>query len=183
MLASSDIVEATATAIEAADIAQLVVDPVFVSKHGNALLESEAVEALKTKLFPLATVITPNLHEAAALTGLGIETKADMLTAARALHAMGPGAVLVKGGHAEGDDAVDLLWDGTEAFELNGPRYDTRDTHGTGCALSAAIAARLAHGDNLRAAVVFAKEFISGAIKHSLRLGGGFGPVNPGWRL
>ena len=183
MLASSNIVEAVAKAIEANAIDKLVVDPVFVSKHRDKLLADEAVSALKTRLFPLASVITPNLYEAGGLVGYEVETLADMKRAARDLHALGPRAVLVKGGHLAGDRAIDVLFDGDEMAELDAPRYDTEDTHGTGCAISAAITARLAHGDELPAAVAFAKDFISGAIERSLRIGKGYGPVNPGWNL
>lgn len=183
MLASGPIVEGVAKAIEAHDIARLVVDPVFISKSGDRLLAEDAVEALRSRLFPLATIITPNLHEAGALLGDEITTLDEMKEAARRLHELGPDAVLVKGGHLERDDAVDVLWDGRELRELTAPRYDTKDTHGTGCCLAAAITAHLARGDDLYRAVRAGKEFVSGAIRSGLRLGQGFGPVNPGWRL
>ncbi len=183
MLASAEIVEAVAKAIEANRIDKVVVDPVFVSKHRDKLLADDAVGALRTRLFPLATVITPNLYETSALVGRDVSSLGDMQRAAGELHALGPRAVLVKGGHRPGNRAVDVLYDGDEMIELDGPRFDTDDTHGTGCAISAAITARLAHGDDLVAAVRFAKEFTSGAIERSLRLGRGYGPVNPGWRL
>ena len=183
MLATAPIVEAVAKAVEANAIDKLVVDPVFVSKHRDKLLADDAVDALRTRLFPLAAVITPNLYEAGALVGREVETLDEMKRVAEDLHRLGPRAVLVKGGHLPGDRATDVLFDGGEMIELDGPRYDTEDTHGTGCAISAAITARLAHGDALPDAVSFAKEFIGGAIRHSLRLGRGYGPVNPGWRL
>jgi hydroxymethylpyrimidine/phosphomethylpyrimidine kinase len=183
MLASAAIVSAVAKAVAANDIAPLVVDPVFVSKNRDRLLAEDAVAALKGELFPLAGVITPNLFEASALVGDEIATRAGMVDAARALHALGPGAVLVKGGHLEGPDAIDVLFDGDTVTEISSPRFDTKDTHGTGCALAAAIAARLAHGDSLIDAVRAAKEFVSGAIEHSLRIGRGWGPVNPAWGL
>jgi hydroxymethylpyrimidine/phosphomethylpyrimidine kinase len=183
MLASAPVIEAVADAIEAHGIRKLVVDPVFVSKHGDSLLADDAVDALTKRLFPLATVVTPNLHEAAGIVGDEITTLDGMKAAARALHSLGPRSVLVKGGHLGGDSAVDVFYEGAEMIELTGPRYDTEDTHGTGCALSAAIAARLAHGDELLDAVRFAKDFVAGAIDRSLRLGRGFGPVNPAWRL
>ncbi|HWL66397.1 MAG TPA: bifunctional hydroxymethylpyrimidine kinase/phosphomethylpyrimidine kinase [Actinomycetota bacterium] len=182
MLSSSPIVDAVATAIKGHGIAALVVDPVFVSKHGHHLLAESAVDALKSRLFPLAEVITPNLYEAAALTGREIVTVDAMKQAARELHDLGPRAVLVKGGHLAGAEAIDVFYDGDRVAELSGPRFETEDTHGTGCALSAAIAARLAHGDDLFDAVTFAKEFVAGAIRNSLRIGRGYGPVNPGWR-
>lgn len=184
MLSSAPIVEATAKAIETHSIQRLVVDPVFVSKHRDRLLAEDAIDALKEHLLPLAAVITPNLFEVEGLLGGSVRTLDEMRDAARALKDLGPRAVLVKGGHlARSDVAVDVLFDGQELTELEGPRFDTEDTHGTGCALSAAIVARLAHGDGLVDAVRAAKDFVSGAIEHSLRLGAGFGPVNPGWRL
>jgi hydroxymethylpyrimidine/phosphomethylpyrimidine kinase len=184
MLASTEIVEAVAAAVSAQGIDKLVVDPVFVSKHRDRLLAEDAVEALKLELFPLATLITPNLFEAAALLGAEeISSLDEMKKAAQALGSLGPRSVLVKGGHLPGDHAQDVFWDGDSCTEIAGTRYDTQDTHGTGCALSAAITAYLARGDDLLAAVRSGKDFISGAIRRSLRLGKGFGPVNPGWEL
>jgi hydroxymethylpyrimidine/phosphomethylpyrimidine kinase len=183
MLASAEIVEAVAEAVSAHDIERLVVDPVFVSKHRDRLLAEDAIGALKAKLFPLAAVITPNLHEAAALLGREeITSLDDMRQAATALGALGPRSVLLKGGHRPGDRVVDIFWDGRRCREVSGPRYDTDDTHGTGCALSAAITAFLARGDDLSSAIEGGKRFVSEAIRRSIRLGKGFGPVNPGWR-
>ena len=183
MLASADIVEAVAKAIEAYDISKLVVDPVSVSKHRSQLLSDDAVGALRSRLIPLATLVTPNLYEAGLLLGWQVESPDHMKRAAEELLELGPDAVLVKGGHLPGERAVDVFLDANDMLEIDGPRYDTDDTHGTGCVLSAAIAARLAHGDALTAAVHFGKDFVSGAIANGLRLGKGFGPVNPGWRL
>lgn len=181
MLASSALVEATAKGVESNGIDRLVVDPVFVSKHRDRLLAEDAVTALKERLLPLALVITPNLYEAGGLIGSEVTNLGEMKEAARELQAMGPRSVLVKGGHLQSERAVDVLFDGHEVMEIDGPRFDTEDTHGTGCALSAAIAARLAHGDDVVEAVRAAKEFVSGAIEHSIRIGKGFGPVNPAW--
>jgi len=184
MLATAEIVVATAEAIRANKIDKLVVDPVFISKSRDNLLEPGAVAALRDELFPLATVVTPNLYEAGGL--LGGEEIVDldgMRKAAQALHELGPRAVLVKGGHLPGDRAVDVFYDGETVTEIEGPRFETEDTHGTGCALAASIAARLAHGDDLPTAVKFAKRFVAGAIEHGLRIGEGYGPVNPGWEL
>ena len=183
MLASAGIVEAVAKAVEGADIRRLVVDPVFVSKHRDRLLAEDAVSALKSRLFPLALVVTPNLYEAGALIDREVSTLEEMRDAAKRLHDLGPRAVLVKGGHLEGDRAIDVFYDGSNMLELEAPRIDTSDTHGTGCAISAAITARLARGDELEDAVRAAKDFITGAIERSLRLGKGYGPVNPGWDL
>lgn len=182
MLASAPIVGAVAKAVEAHDLRNLVVDPVFVAKSGDRLLQQDAVAALVDDLFPLATVITPNLHEAGALLGRDISARAEMKEAARALKELGPRAVLVKGGHLEGD-AVDIFWDGRDELEFASPRIDTKDTHGTGCALSAAIAAYLAKGESIVDSVRAGKEFVRGAIERSLRVGAGHGPVNPGWQL
>jgi hydroxymethylpyrimidine/phosphomethylpyrimidine kinase len=185
MLSSAPIVEATANAVRKHSLDLLVVDPVFVSKHRDRLLAEDAIDALKEQLLPLSTVVTPNLFEVEGLLGEPVRTLGEMRDAARALKELGPRSVLVKGGHLADNEgaAIDVLFDGQELTELEGPRFDTEDTHGTGCALSAAIAARLAHGDGLLEAVTTAKDFVSGAIEHSLRLGAGFGPVNPGWRL
>lgn len=183
MLASAPIVEAVAGAVQTHEISRLVVDPVFVSKSGHRLLAADAVEAMIERLFPLAALITPNTEEAGDLLGAPITSLQDMREAARSLYTMGPHSVVVKGGHIEGSTAVDVYYDGGELIELSGPRWATDDTHGTGDTLAAAVTARLAWGDDLLTALRTAKEFVSGAIEHSLRLGGGFGPVNPGWRL
>ncbi len=183
MLASAAIVEVVAKAVEVHGIEHLVVDPVFVSKHRDHLLAPEAVTALVERLLPLAEVVTPNLYEAQGLVGGGeISSLGAMREVAEALHAKGPRYVVVKGGHLPGDVATDVVYDGERFTELTGPRFDTDDTHGTGCTLSAAIAARLAHGDEVVAAIRAAKEFVSGAIDRGLRIGKGYGPVNPGWR-
>lgn len=185
MLGSAAMVETVADAIRANGIHQVVVDPVSVSKHGDRLLADDALGAYKTKLFPVASLITPNLHEAGALLGTDIRTLHEAEEAAKELFGLGPKAVLVKGGHLDDqpNEAIDVLYDGADLVRLAGPRFDTEDTHGTGCALSAAITARLAHGDDLEAAVAFGKGFIAGAIERGLRLGKGYGPVNPGWRI
>jgi hydroxymethylpyrimidine/phosphomethylpyrimidine kinase len=184
MLASREIVDAVADGIKAHGVEPLVVDPVFVSKSRDRLLETSAVDALKSRLLPLATLVTPNLFEAEGLLGWSeISTRAEMVDAARALCDLGPRAALVKGGHMPGERAVDILFDGREVTDIEGVRFDSEDTHGTGCALSAAITARLAHGDDLPTAVHAGKEFVSGAIERALRIGKGYGPVNPGWRL
>jgi hydroxymethylpyrimidine/phosphomethylpyrimidine kinase len=184
MLATAPIIEAVSDAVSTHRISKLVVDPVFVSKHRDRLLAEDAVDALKASLLPQALLITPNLYEAGALLG-GVEIASlkDMREAAAALGALGPRSVLLKGGHLPGDEAVDVFYTGTTCTDLTGPRFDTTDTHGTGCALSAAITAHLARGDDLLDAVRSGKEFVSGAIRRSIRLGGGFGPVNPGWNL
>ena len=181
MLASPALVALVADALAGLD-APLVVDPVGVSKHGDPLLQDDAVEVLRTQLLPLATVVTPNLPEVELLTGVRVEAEGDLRAAAEAVLALGPRWVLVKGGHLAGE-AVDLLTDGTDEHRLRAPRLDNRHTHGTGCTLASAIASRLALGDGVPAAVAAAKEYVTGAIAGGFPLGAGIGPVDHGWRL
>jgi len=182
MLSNAAIIEAVAAAVAAHRIANLVVDPVMIAKGGARLLRENAVEALRLWLLPLAAVLTPNLPEVEVLLGRRVVTLAERRQAARDLLALGPRAVVVKGGHAEGD-ALDVYWDGTAWEELVAPRLDTANTHGSGCAFSAAITAGLAKGLDPLTAVREAKEFITGAIEFSLEVGHGHGPVNPMYRL
>ncbi|MBZ2187110.1 MAG: bifunctional hydroxymethylpyrimidine kinase/phosphomethylpyrimidine kinase [Bryobacter sp.] len=155
----------------------LVVDPVMVSKHGASLMAAEAQQRLVSLLMPAAALVTPNLPEAAAITGRSVETLAEMREAAQAIRDFGAGAVLLKGGHLKGE-AVDLLvWEGGE-LELSAPRIETRHTHGTGCSYSAAITALLARGASLENAVKQAKKWIHRAIATNPGLGRGQGPVN-----
>jgi hydroxymethylpyrimidine kinase/phosphomethylpyrimidine kinase len=177
MLSSATIIEAVAAAVEAHGIGNLVVDPVMVAKGGAKLLHDEAIDALRTRLLPLAAVLTPNLPEAETLLGRRIQTLDERRGAARDLVALGPRAVVVKGGHA--DDVTDVYWDGAQLVELPATRIATGNTHGSGCTFSAAITAGLALGDDPLTAVRKAKEFITAAIQHSLELGRGHGPVNP----
>jgi hydroxymethylpyrimidine/phosphomethylpyrimidine kinase len=155
----------------------LVVDPAMIAKSGAPLLKPDAVAVLKTKLLPLATVVTPNLHEAGALTGHEI-TLAQMKEAAQPIRELGPENVVVRGGHLP-DVAADLLYDGREFTEFRGERIDTRNTHGTGCIFASAIAATLAKGKTARESVAAAKEFITAAIRAGLEIGKGYGPANP----
>jgi len=178
MLASSKIIDAVALAIIKHRIKNLVVDPVMVAKGGAQLLRDDAIDSLRLRLLPLATVITPNLPEAEVILGRPVRTLAERRSAARDLVALGVRAAVVKGGHAE-DDVTDVFWDGTNMVELTGTRVPTANTHGSGCVFSAAIAAGLAKGLEPLAAVRGAKEFIGGAIEHSLEIGHGHGPVNP----
>ncbi|TAN31429.1 bifunctional hydroxymethylpyrimidine kinase/phosphomethylpyrimidine kinase [bacterium] len=181
MLASSQIIETVARAIEEHGIRALVVDPVMVAKGGARLLRDDAVDALRTRLLPLAAVITPNLPEAEVLLGRTIRTLAERRQAARDLVALGPRVAVVKGGHADAE-ATDVYWDGAQLVELPAARISTSNTHGSGCVFSAAIAAGLARGLDPLVAVREAKGFISGAIERSLELGHGHGPVNPMFR-
>ncbi|SMF80908.1 hydroxymethylpyrimidine/phosphomethylpyrimidine kinase [Streptomyces sp. Amel2xC10] len=181
MLASAELVEAVADLIAGTD-APAVVDPVGVSKHGDALLAASALDSVRTRLLPAATVATPNLDEVAQLTGVHVESRDDLRRAAGAVLEFGPRWALIKGGHLSGD-AVDLLTDGTEEHWLRAPRLDNRHTHGTGCTLASAIAAHLARGESVPAAVTAAKAYVTGAIAAGFSLGGGVGPVDHAWEL
>ena len=181
MLANAEIVEAVARCLRAGPRLPVVVDPVMVATSGDALLTADAVEAVKRQLVPLASLITPNLPEAARL--LGAKEAADDAQAieqAKALHGLGCGAVLLKGGHGAGATAVDILCDGAGIERFVRPRIDTPHTHGTGCTLSAAIAALLAQGITLREAVARAKGFVWQALEagRALGVGHGSGPVD-----
>jgi len=180
MLASAELVVAVAE-VWAEVRKPLVVDPVFVSKHGDTLLANDAVAALTEQLLPLATVVTPNLPEAAALTGIDITSRDEMEEAAWRLSASGVGCVLVKGGHLGGATSPDLLWCDGKAVWLEAARIEGRHTHGTGCCLSAAVAAELARGMDPPDACVAAKRFVDHAIAGAPAIGAGVGPVNPGW--
>ena len=179
MLGSSDVIATVCEALEryGAGI-PVVVDPVMVAKGGFSLLEADAVDTLRRRLLPMAAVITPNLPEAEALSGMTIASVADMRVAASVLLALGVPAVLLKGGHLPGDELVDLLAtpDGVEAFSA--PRIPTRHTHGTGCTTASAVAAGLAQGMTLRDAVVRARAYVRAAIANAPGLGAGHGPLN-----
>jgi hydroxymethylpyrimidine/phosphomethylpyrimidine kinase len=183
MLASAPIMEAVAETIERLDVRPLVVDPVAASQHGDPLLRPEAIEALRDKIIPLATLITPNLGEVRLLTGVEVRDRDGLIDAARALHALGPRWVLVKGGHLPQGDAVDLLYDGSTSIEFAAPRRSTEHTHGSGDTLAASIAAGLARGLAVPDAVALGKRFISGAVDASFPLGKGLGPVGHFWRV
>ena len=177
-LGSIAIIEAVADALARHRIANLVVDPVMISKHGDPLLPDEAVGALIRHLLPLARVVTPNLHEARVLSGRAIDTEADMGEAARAIRDLGAAAVVVKGGRGLGREAVDVVLEGEILTRLPAPVIDTRHTHGSGCTYSAAITALLAGGTPLVEAATRAKAFLSRAIGTAPGLGSGRGPVN-----
>ncbi|GAA2631845.1 bifunctional hydroxymethylpyrimidine kinase/phosphomethylpyrimidine kinase [Streptomyces axinellae] len=181
MLASSELVETVAELLGTTP-APVVVDPVGVSKHGDALLAAEAVDAVRSKLLPVATVATPNLDEVAQLTGVHARDEAGLRQAADAVLSYGPRWALIKGGHLPGE-AVDLLTDGTEEHWLRAPRHDNRHTHGTGCTLASALASHLAKGLPVPEAARAAKEYTTGAIAAGFPLGAGLGPVDHGWRL
>ena len=177
MLSSPEIIGCVASY----GLRSLVVDPVMVAKGGARLLKEEAVAALRELLLPGATVTTPNLPEAEVLLGRSISGLSERRRAAQDLQALGPAAVVLKGGHA--GDALDLFYDGDRLIELRGKQVATFNTHGSGCVFSAAIAAGIAQGLPLLEAVQRAKAFIQGAIERSLEVGAGHGPVNPMWEI
>lgn len=170
-------IKAIAEGLKKYKASNIVLDPVMVSKSGYHLLQPSAVEALISILLPLATLVTPNIPEAEVIAGIKIENMADMERAARLIHGMGVQNVLIKGGHLKAD-ATDVLFDGISFTYLNGRRIDTRNTHGTGCTLSAAIASNLALGCTAAEAVTKAKEYITAAIENSLSIGKGVGPTH-----
>jgi hydroxymethylpyrimidine kinase/phosphomethylpyrimidine kinase len=177
MLGTAAVVDIVAHKMRRYGVTNLVLDPVMVSSSGTHLLEHLGEDMLKRALLPLALVVTPNLAEASVLTGVEVRDAQSMEEAARRLHRMGSRNVLVKGGHLDGD-ALDVFFDGSRIERLSSPRIATEDLHGTGCVLGAAITAGLARGLPLFDAVVRAKEFVTEAIRTSLRLGKGAGPVN-----
>src|SRR5574337_1240970 len=178
MLSNAAIIEVVAEKLKAYGIERLVVDPVMVAKGGAPLLQPDAVNTLIERLLPLALVLTPNVPEAEALTGLTITELNGMRQAARQIHDLGPRYVVVKGGHLSGR-AIDLLFDGSRFTELDAERIDTPHTHGTGCVFSAAITAELAKGSPVPDAIATAKWFITAAISYGFQLGKGLGPTDP----
>ena len=178
MLADATIIEAVARGLSAVSIPAYVLDPVMVATSGDALLESSAVDALRSELFPLASVVTPNLHEAEILTGMRIESEADMRRAGERLLADGTNAVLIKGGHLSGSEVVDLLLTASGERSCRAARLPVGNAHGTGCTLSAAIAAGLASGRNLEQAVASGIEFTRRALRTAPGLGSGATPLN-----
>ncbi|GAF68629.1 unnamed protein product [marine sediment metagenome] len=179
MLATAEIVEAVAEAVTRWEVPNLVVDPVMISKSGHKLLADDACETLRTRLLPLADVVTPNIREAEILTGHAISDPEDMLSAARELCRTGCRAALIKGGHLPGD-CDDYLYEAGDdsATVLSGRRIETTNTHGTGCTFSAALAAGLALGASVLESARLAKEFVTLAIAEALPLGSGHGPTN-----
>ncbi|MEF3307274.1 bifunctional hydroxymethylpyrimidine kinase/phosphomethylpyrimidine kinase [Paenibacillus sp. GYB003] len=180
MLFSADIIALVAEKLKRYGPIPLVVDPVMIAKGGAALLQREAVEALRRELLPVAAVLTPNVPEACALLGSAdeIRTADQAVEAAKRLHELGPRYIFLKGGHMEGDEAIDVLYDGTEVRLFASPRIRTKHTHGTGCTTASAIAAGLAKGLSVVDAVAEAKRFITAAIGSALDIGGGIGPTN-----
>jgi len=183
MLSNADIVSAVSISVTRSGIEKLVVDPVMIAKSGDSLLRANARLALKEKLLPLAYLVTPNIPEAATLADMDIRTEDEVREAARRIYEMGPNYVLVKGGHLEGPEAVDWLYDGLRFVPFSAPRIDTKNPHGTGCTYSAALAAFLGKGLPIEDAVRRAKHYLTKAIQHSLALGAGHGPLHHGWAL
>jgi hydroxymethylpyrimidine/phosphomethylpyrimidine kinase len=179
MLLTVSAVEIVARKIHQYRIRNVVVDPVMVSTSGATLLTPEAVNTLRRALLPLAFLVTPNLDEARLLTGKPIDNVEDMEEAALQIHGMGVANVLIKGGHAQGDEVTDLFFDGSDFAHLRCARIEGRNTHGTGCVLSASIAAHLALGRPALEAVRLGKEFVTEAIQKGLTLGSGTGPCDP----
>jgi hydroxymethylpyrimidine/phosphomethylpyrimidine kinase len=182
MLANAAIVEAVAAAAEALDIPWLVVDPVMIAKSGDRLIDDDAVRTLKSELLRRAFLVTPNIPEAEALTGLRIDDAESRREAARRLVALGATNVIIKGGHLPSTDIVDLLYDGHRFTEFRGERVAGLSTHGTGCTFAAAMAAHLALGHRLEDAVPQVQQYIAGAIRHAPMLGRGHGPMDHFWQ-
>ena len=178
MVSSIPLIQSIAESLSEVKTPPIVVDPVMISKSGYRLLNRDAQDALVKHLFPLADVVTPNIYEAEVLIGDKIENPEEMKTAAKKILRLGAKKVVVKGGHLGGERATDVLYDGTEYKELESRRFDTKNTHGTGCTFSSAIAANLALGKEFFDAVTLAKQYITGAIEHSLPIGKGHGPTN-----
>jgi hydroxymethylpyrimidine/phosphomethylpyrimidine kinase len=178
MLSSRDIVELVAKRLKSQQVANLVVDPVMISKTGHALLKDDAIDAMKSQLFPLATVVTPNVHEAQRLSGVDIQTLADARRAAKVIHGFGSKHVLIKGGHLLTERGTDLLYDGRFFNVLKGEFIETQHTHGTGCTFASALAAHLARERPVLDAVQAAKAYVTEAIRHSLAIGHGQGPTD-----
>ena len=181
MLANTAIIEIVAKKIRQHGLINIVVDPVMVATSGDLLIEKSAVAALRSKLIPLATIVTPNIPEAEVLAGMKLRGADEIREAAIRIVKMGAKAVLIKGGHLKGS-AVDLYYDGKKFVALNAPRIRSKNTHGTGCTLSAAIAAGLAQGQKLETAVTDAKRYITDALRHGYRIGSGHSPVHHFYR-
>ncbi len=183
LLPSAAVIGLVTEKIKQFEMRCVVVDPVMVSTGGDRLVQDDVLGRLKAELFPLATVVTPNLQEAESLVGREITGKQDLQEAAREIFELGSRAVLVKGGHLEDPNfSTDYLYDGDELTALVGPRLDSRNTHGSGCTFASAITAYLARGMGLKDAARLAKEFVTEAIRHSFSLGHGHGPLGHFWK-
>jgi hydroxymethylpyrimidine/phosphomethylpyrimidine kinase len=183
MLANAAIVEAVNAAIADLDLPHVVLDPVMIAKSGDRLLEQDAIEAMRAELLRRVHVVTPNIAEAEVLSGSRVRSVEDMTRAARRILELGPRVVLVKGGHLDGPESIDVACTRRERFEIRRPRIITTSTHGTGCTLSSAIAANLALGLGERDALERARDYLDGAIRNAPGLGRGHGPLNHFWRV
>jgi hydroxymethylpyrimidine/phosphomethylpyrimidine kinase len=177
MLSGRECMEAVAEKLKQYRPPNTVIDPVMLAKGGHALMKESALDYFKSEIIPLAGMLTPNIPEAEAITGMRITKEEQMMSAAREIYNMGAKSVLVKGGHLEGD-AEDILFDGKEFFKYSTKRIQTKNTHGTGCTFSSAIASNLALGMSFSKAVASAKNYVTMAIEHSLEIGKGHGPTN-----
>ena len=182
MLGSAETIETVAQTLHMYKPQHIILDPVMIAKSGHHLLEENAVEALKKLLIPIATIVTPNLPEAETLSGITIQSKQDLYEACQIIGQLGAKAILLKGGHSAGDPN-DLFYDGTNYTWFLSERIPTKNTHGTGCTLSSAIAANLANGLRIEDAIGQAKEYITMAIRESFAIGKGHGPVNHFYRF
>jgi len=182
MLATSATVEAVVAVVDALELPNLVVDPVMVAKGGDRLLDADAVHAVRASLLRRARIVTPNVPEAEVLAEIRIASRDDMRDAARRIAALGPAAVLVKGGHLPGAEVVDVLYDRGTFHEFVGPRIEGRATHGTGCTMAAAITAGLALGRALPETVEAAKAYVAGAMTHGVPVGRGHQPLDHFWQ-
>lgn len=178
MLFNAEIIKQVAEQISSFGWQNVVVDPVMIAKGGAELLLPEAIQAMKEHLLPLALIVTPNIPEAESLSGITIRTMEDRREAAKRIADYGSRSVVIKGGHGQGEQIIDLLYDGSSFTGLGGRRIETKHTHGTGCTFSAAIAAGLAKGQTIEQAVEEARAFIQAAIEDTLELGQGHGPTN-----
>lgn len=178
MLSSAEIVRVVARKLHQYSPAKIVVDPVMISKSGFPLLQESAVETIKSDLIPLATIITPNVHEAQLLSGLEIQNVKNAEVAAKKIYQLGCHSVLVKGGHMEDKMSIDVLFSEDKFWFFESERINTKNTHGTGCTYSAAIATQLGLGKDLISSIESAKDYITNAIRHSLEIGHGHGPTN-----
>lgn len=178
MLASPEIIEVVAKKIKQYGVKKVIVDPVMFSKNGDPLLSEDGKAILTKKLFPLATIVTPNLSEASILTGLEVRRLGDMKEVAKRIYRFGPQNILIKGGHLKGDMAIDLLYDGKGFYEFCAKKIDSKNTHGTGCTFASAIATFLAMGETLNESIRKAKDFITLAIQYGINIGKGHGPLN-----
>jgi hydroxymethylpyrimidine/phosphomethylpyrimidine kinase len=185
MLFSKEIIEVVAKKLEKHEVRNLVVDPVMVAATGAVLLKTDAINTMIKKLFPLARVVTPNIHEAEVLSGIKILNYKDKVEACKIISKRGAQTIILKGGHGSGDEATDLWYNGKSVYEFSSSRVDTKNIHGTGCTYSAAIAAYLAQGGTLDESIRKAKKYISNAILKGkdIRLGNGSGPVDHFWNI